>query len=170
MVRQNGLCASHTFLMRSLRNVEVDSAGAPTPNPTAAPTVAPTAAPTVAPTAAPTAAPTPAPTMHECDDGNHGCDQGPGGICVKDGAGWKCECAAGYMCTAGCDNDHTGHTCVATAAPTPDPTAAPTGAPPHQAGSRTQQKAPKALLLGASWSDKMDYAHRILFSCEACGT
>jgi hypothetical protein len=43
-----------------------------------------------------TPAPTPAPTpMHQCDDGSHGCDKGPGGICLKVGGDfneWACGC------------------------------------------------------------------------------
>ena len=102
---------------------------APTVSPTDAPTWAPTETPTDAPTVSPTDAPTDAPTFHPCNDGSHGCDKTAGGICVQAGSGWRCECAAGFVCTAGCDDDHIGHTCVATVSPTDSPTVSPTTSP-----------------------------------------
>merc|ERR1719271_2338577 len=76
----------------------------------------------------------PKPTPHACDDGSHGCDKGPGGICYKVDAGvsdggWLCDCKEDYKCVGGCDAPHEGHTCELTAAPTPAPTAKPTPAP-----------------------------------------
>merc|ERR1711972_878870 len=53
-------------------------------------------------------------TLHPCDDGSHGCDTGPGGVCVEGTDGWECDCAAGYDCVAGCDSPHEGHTCSPT--------------------------------------------------------
>ena len=71
--------------------------------------------------------PTPAPTpVHQCDDGSHGCDKGPGGECHKIGSQWACGCLDEYMCVAGCEWPHIGHTCTLTAAPTPSPTPATT--------------------------------------------
>merc|ERR1711865_1209459 len=77
------------------------------------PSPAPTRAPTTEfPTAAPTPSPTKAPTLeyfHPCDDGSHGCDKGPGGICNTRGMtieerakdltknDWTCSCAAGFF-------------------------------------------------------------------------
>ena len=85
-------------------------------------------------TVAPTTAPTAAPTLHQCDDGTHGCDTGPGGICYeyvyKMGLHWACGCAAGFYCSHGCTMPHSGHECVAlTANPTKVPTKVPTNAP-----------------------------------------
>merc|ERR1719171_676338 len=102
----------------------------PTPDPTPVPTTpAPTPDPTPEPTPEPTPDPTPAPTPHPCDDGSHGCDKGPGGICNKveggvDGEGWACDCKAPeYECVDGCDSPHEAHTCAkVTEAPTPSPT------------------------------------------------
>merc|ERR1719271_922049 len=76
----------------------------------------------------------PKPTPHACDDGSHGCDKGPGGICYKVDAGvsdggWLCDCKEDYKCVGGCDAPHEGHTCELTAAPTPAPTAKPTPVP-----------------------------------------
>merc|ERR1719316_327081 len=106
----------------------------PTPVPTAKPTPEPTASPTPEPTAEPTPSPTPKPTPHACDDGSHGCDKGPGGICYKVDAGvsdggWLCDCKEDYKCVDGCDAPHKAHTCELTAAPTPAPTAKPTPEP-----------------------------------------
>merc|ERR1711924_480191 len=99
------------------------------------PTPAPTPAPTPSPTAYPTPSPTNYPTAHPCDDGSHGCDQNGGGICYEAGHHeWLCACAAGYYCSSGCVQPHSGHECVAitaapTAYPTPHPTAYPTPSP-----------------------------------------
>merc|ERR1712159_407291 len=63
------------------------------------------------PTPVPTAAPEP---VHPCTDGSHGCDKGEGGICTEDGAGWKCDCAAGYRCVMNCcpfKKNQKGHVC-----------------------------------------------------------
>ena len=59
----------------------------------------------------PTLVPTPVP--HPCASGLHSCDAvGNGGICVeKPSHEWECDCATGYVCTAGCSGMHTGHTC-----------------------------------------------------------
>merc|ERR1711975_614 len=81
------------------------------------------------PTDTPTDAPTGAPTYHPCDDGTHGCDTGPGGICMKTESGWACGCAEGYKCVEGCYDDHAGHTCMLTEAPTDSPTDTPTAEP-----------------------------------------
>ena len=59
--------------------------------------------------------------LHPCDSGKHGCDKGPGGVCVKDSSlktEWRCECKTGYTCTNGCSalDQHKGHTCKAGAA------------------------------------------------------
>lgn len=110
--------------------------------PTSAPTTkTPTAAPTKAPTKAPTRAPTKAPTFHPCDNHSHTCDKktaGGAGVCIKGkGTSWKCACYTGYECIAGCGNDHKGHTCRLTKAPTAAPTKSPTAAP-----TRAPTKAP----------------------------
>jgi len=84
-----------------------------------------TSSPTPFPTVSPTSAPTSAPTYHPCDDGNHGCDQ-DNGICVKEGDGYSCECPNTHICTFGCSQPHTAHTCTVTDAPTNAPTAPPT--------------------------------------------
>ena len=130
----------------------------PTANPTMSPTKTPTTkAPTEAPTtAAPTTA---APTQHPCDDGSHGCDTSAGGACFKSDdnqEGWTCGCKANYRCIAGCDGDHKGHTCEATAAPTPQPTPEPTDSPtpeptpePTKAPTHTPTPAP-----GPSWAEE----------------
>ena len=103
---------------------------APTAKPTAAPS---TAKPTNQPSGAPTKQPTGAPTNHPCKDGSHGCDSGPGGICVtKEANKWACACKSSHKCVAGCTAHHKGHKCVITSTPTGAPTkgsAAPTRAP-----------------------------------------
>ena len=102
----------------------------PTAQPTQQPTNAPTTHPTSQPTKHPTPKPTPAPTEHPCVDGSHGCDKSQGGICVqKPGGQFACKCAPSYKCVQGCDNDQSGHKCVATPAPTSIPTAQPTRQP-----------------------------------------
>ena len=94
----------------------------------------PTSAPTAHPTRSPTQNPTPAPTEHACQDGSHGCDAASeGGICVqKPGGKYACKCAPAYKCVHGCEDDHTGHKCVLTPAPTLSPTSHPTGVPTKQ--------------------------------------
>ena len=106
----------------------------PTSHPTGAPTKQPTSAPTAHPTRSPTQNPTPAPTEHACQDGSHGCDAASeGGICVqKPGGKYACKCAPAYKCVHGCEDDHTGHKCVLTPAPTLSPTSHPTGVPTKQ--------------------------------------
>ena len=105
---------------------------------------------TRAPTVNPTASPTTSPTRHGCDQVNqtdkkriHTCHKGKGGHCVRDSTkysaqtgtwGWKCACTAGYVCTAGCDKAHKGHTCNLTSGPTQVPTRAPTTAGPTTRG------------------------------------
>merc|ERR1712166_1171921 len=91
-------------------------------------------------THAPTNAPsTSAPTTHPCDNGSHGCDSGPGGVCISKKKGakdllfgnttWKCGCKPSYVCTSGCSVDHKGHKCTLTKAPTNLPTGTPTASP-----------------------------------------
>lgn len=72
------------------------------------------APPIPTPTPSPTAAPTP--PAHPCEDGSHGCDAASE-LCVRDGAGFRCDCAAGFARTSAASS------CVRTAAPTPAPTA-----------------------------------------------
>merc|ERR1712195_96578 len=96
--------------------------------------------PTRNPTHAPTNAPsTSAPTTHPCDNGSHGRDSGPGGVCISKKKGtkdllfgnttWKCGCKPSYVCTSGCSVDHKGHKCTRTKAPTNLPTGTPTASP-----------------------------------------
>jgi hypothetical protein len=97
-----------------------------------APTTTPTAAPTSAPTSVPTSTPSSAPTPPLCSGNSHQCDKGAGSICYQCGAtctGYFCGCKQGYECVAGCNGDHTGHTCQMAAAPTKAPTAVPSSAP-----------------------------------------
>ena len=87
----------------------------------------PTPPPTHSPTSNPTTPSTHALTIHVCDNGSHGCDSGPGGVCIskknstKDllfgNTTWKCGCKPSYVCTSGCSVDHKGHTCTLTKAP-----------------------------------------------------
>eukprot|EP01062_Namystynia_karyoxenos_P045407 TRINITY_DN3369_c0_g4_i2.p1 TRINITY_DN3369_c0_g4~~TRINITY_DN3369_c0_g4_i2.p1 ORF type:complete len:1553 (+),score=315.36 TRINITY_DN3369_c0_g4_i2:79-4659(+) len=102
--------------------------------PPLAPTPLPSPAPSPAPSGGPSTPPTAAPSFHPCTDGSHGCDKGPGGVCiVATGNTWQCNCSAGYVCVAGCSS-HTAHSCVPltgspTAAPSRSPSAAPSRAP-----------------------------------------
>merc|ERR1740117_2293275 len=61
----------------------------PTRNPTHAPTNAPA---TSAPSSSAPSSSAPsssAPTTHPCDNGSHGCDSGPGGVCISTKKGAK---------------------------------------------------------------------------------
>eukprot|EP00656_Telonema_subtile_P004910 TRINITY_DN1223_c0_g1_i2.p1 TRINITY_DN1223_c0_g1~~TRINITY_DN1223_c0_g1_i2.p1 ORF type:complete len:835 (-),score=66.63 TRINITY_DN1223_c0_g1_i2:193-2697(-) len=102
---------------------------APSAEPTAQPTGQPTDVPTQAPTAQPTSQPTPQPTERPCADGTHGCDANTGGICVVDGASFKCACEPAYSCTANCATPQSPRVCELTAAPTSQPTQLPTAVP-----------------------------------------
>eukprot|EP01062_Namystynia_karyoxenos_P045402 TRINITY_DN3369_c0_g2_i1.p1 TRINITY_DN3369_c0_g2~~TRINITY_DN3369_c0_g2_i1.p1 ORF type:complete len:1464 (+),score=278.31 TRINITY_DN3369_c0_g2_i1:82-4473(+) len=107
---------------------------APSGAPSTGPSPAPSAPPSASPSGVPSTPPTVAPTFHPCADGSHGCDKGPGGICiVTTGDAWECNCSAGYVCVAGCSS-HVAHSCVPitgapTAAPSQVPSAAPSPAP-----------------------------------------
>eukprot|EP01062_Namystynia_karyoxenos_P053591 TRINITY_DN4347_c0_g1_i3.p1 TRINITY_DN4347_c0_g1~~TRINITY_DN4347_c0_g1_i3.p1 ORF type:complete len:2313 (+),score=265.60 TRINITY_DN4347_c0_g1_i3:94-7032(+) len=107
----------------------------PTASPTSAPTTAiPTVPPTVSPTRVPSASPTRSPTPHACNDGSHGChDLSDGGVCYQDLTGWRCDCAPGYWCSAGCSGAHVGHTCtIVTGGPSHNPSWQPTYSPTSQ--------------------------------------
>merc|ERR1711865_831352 len=103
----------------------------PTAKPTDPPTVKPTDPPTAKPTELPTR-PTSPPTTaidegndegeggdeyedggegedgnevpsHPCDDGSNTCAKAAaGGLCVKDGDGYVCQCSDGFQCVSGC--------------------------------------------------------------------
>lgn len=119
-------------------------------------TTAPTKTPTVVVTTAPTKAPTVAVTEgHPCDDGSHGCDQGPGGECLRSVkqtpngpvSGWKCECKVDYWCKTGCTAPHAAHECVLTTSqptkiPTESPSKNPTPTPTNVAVTLAPTKTP----------------------------
>eukprot|EP01062_Namystynia_karyoxenos_P011342 TRINITY_DN14057_c0_g1_i1.p1 TRINITY_DN14057_c0_g1~~TRINITY_DN14057_c0_g1_i1.p1 ORF type:complete len:2338 (+),score=88.49 TRINITY_DN14057_c0_g1_i1:99-7016(+) len=118
---------------------------APSLGPSLAPSLAPSFSPSRGPSASPTVPPPPgwtpserpssppshSPTAHPCTDGSHGCDTGPGGICLtRPGGTWACDCAVGFVCVAGCAS-HTSHLCVPlTVSPSEGPSTAEPSAPP----------------------------------------
>ena len=112
----------------------------------------PTPPPTHSPTSNPTTPSTHALTIHVCDNGSHGCDSGPGGVCIskknstKDllfgNTTWKCGCKPSYVCTSGCSVDHKGHTCTLTKAPKKVPAGTPTASSSPITASSSPTKAP----------------------------
>lgn len=132
--------------------LEVDDSGFASHSCVPPGTVTPTDAPTAMPSATPTDSPTLAPTPHPCDDGAHGCDDGPGGVCYKSATpkGYICGCGSGYLWQLAVDDvGFASHTCVATLPPTPEPTRAPT---PHpcEDGSHTCDVGPGGICYQAS--------------------
>merc|ERR1719238_504996 len=80
----------------------VPTTAEPTPTPTFTPaTTAPTAVPTIAVTNVPTNKP-----QHPCDNPatNNCASADNGGLCVKDGSDYVCQCADGFGCVSGCGN------------------------------------------------------------------